>query len=41
QDADLEYAPEEYPQVLRPLLAGHADVVYGSRFASREMRKVL
>ena len=41
QDADLEYDPEEYPQILRPLLDGHADVVYGSRFASREMRKVL
>lgn len=41
QDADLEYDPNEYPIVLRPLLEGYADVVYGSRFATREMRKVL
>ena len=41
QDADLEYDPNEYPIVLKPLLAGLADAVYGSRFATREMRKVL
>ncbi len=41
QDADLEYDPKEYPIVLRPLLEGHADVVYGSRFATSDMRKVL
>jgi len=32
QDADLEYDPAEYAVVLRPILAGEADVVYGSRF---------
>lgn len=31
QDADLEYSPAEFPQLLQPLLAGQADVVYGSR----------
>jgi len=32
QDADLEYDPAEYPILLEPLIAGKADVVYGSRF---------
>ena len=33
QDADLEYDPMEYPQLVAPIFAGEADVVYGSRFA--------
>ncbi|MCH8275091.1 MAG: glycosyltransferase family 2 protein [Armatimonadetes bacterium] len=33
QDADLEYFPEDIPAVVRPILEGKADVVYGSRFA--------
>lgn len=41
QDSDLEYNPQDLPQVLRPLFEGHADVVYGSRFAVSGERRVL
>jgi SAM-dependent methyltransferase len=41
QDADLEYSPEEYPRVVAPIRDGVADAVYGSRFASSEVRRVL
>lgn len=41
QDADLEYDPEEYNILLKPVLKGVADVVYGSRFAGGTPHRIL
>ena len=41
QDADLEYDPEDFSKIVEPILAGRADVVYGSRFLTGTSHRIL
>jgi len=41
QDADMEYSPKEYSKLTQPIIDGHADVVYGSRFRGSSPKRVM